>query len=127
MRFPLRLKPATRHPGAARRANRRTRCRLAFALAALATLAPACRAPAVQQTPDRASAGAAPRLVVLLAVDQFRGDLLPLYAPAFTGGLRRLLAEGRHFPEARIAHAPSNSMPGHVTLATGAHPRRHGI
>ena len=113
-----------------RRAGWRDRCGLAVAvtaLAALATLAPACRAPAVQRAAGRASASAAPRLVVLVAVDQLRGDLLPLYAPAFTGGLRWLLAEGRHFPEARIVHTPSNSMPGHVTLATGAHPRRHGI
>ena len=92
-------------------------CALAVTLAGLGV---ACAA----RQSDRA---ARPRLVVLVAVDQLRGDLLPVYRPAFTGGLRRLLDEGRWFPEARIAHVPSNSMPGHVTLATGMHPRHHGI
>jgi predicted AlkP superfamily pyrophosphatase or phosphodiesterase len=70
---------------------------------------------------------ARPTLVVLVAVDQLRADLISVYQPLFTGGLARLFREGRHYPNARVAHAPTNSMPGHVTLATGMHPRHHGI
>ncbi len=73
-------------------------------------------------------AGAArPCLVVLIVVDQLRADVLTRYASAYAGGLRRLLDDGRLYPNARIDHAPSNSMPGHITLATGVHPRHHGI
>ena len=96
-------------------------------LAGAACTTASARRDSPADTTGGAASVAAPRLVVLVAVDQLRGDLLSVYRPAFTGGLRRLLDEGRWFPNARIAHVPSNSMPGHVTLATGMHPRHHGI
>lgn len=68
-----------------------------------------------------------PKLLVLLALDQFRADYLERYGPVFTGGFRRMLDEGRSYPRATVAHAPTLSYPGHTTLATGAHPRTHGI
>ncbi len=68
-----------------------------------------------------------PRLVVLVTVDQLRGDLLERYAPALRGGFARVRREGTVFDGATVDHAPTNSYPGHVTIATGAHPRRHGI
>jgi hypothetical protein len=37
-----------------------------------------------------AATGEAPRLVLLVAVDQMRYDYLPRFASAFTGGFRRL-------------------------------------
>jgi predicted AlkP superfamily pyrophosphatase or phosphodiesterase len=77
--------------------------------------------------PSPAAPPEPPKLIVLIAVDQLRADLITIYRPLFTGGLARLFREGRHYPNARVAHAPTNSMPGHVTLATGMHPRHHGI
>lgn len=68
-----------------------------------------------------------PRLLVLVAVDQMRADYLQRFDPHFTGGFRRLLDEGRVFPNAIVDHAPTNSLPGHLTLASGAYPRRHGV
>jgi hypothetical protein len=68
-----------------------------------------------------------PGLVVVIAVDQLGEDLLDRYDSLFTGGFRRLRDEGLSFSEARVDHAITISHPGHVTLATGASPARHGI
>jgi predicted AlkP superfamily pyrophosphatase or phosphodiesterase len=73
------------------------------------------------------NAGAPPKLIVLITIDQFRGDLLERYDKAFTGGFRRLLDRGFRYTRATVDHAPTNSYPGHVTIATGAFPKRHGI
>lgn len=67
------------------------------------------------------------RLVALVVVDQLRPDLIERYDDLYTGGMRRLLDEGHVFPEATHAHAATETAPGHATLATGAHPARHGI
>lgn len=68
-----------------------------------------------------------PKLIVLITVDQFRGDLLERYNTVFTGGFRRLLDKGFRYTRATVDHAPTNSYPGHVTIATGSFPARHGI
>ena len=68
-----------------------------------------------------------PRLVLLIAVDQFRYDYLIRYGQGFTGGLRRLLDEGASFTNARLEHYPSVTAPGHATMLTGAPPSLSGI
>ncbi|HEV8337011.1 MAG TPA: alkaline phosphatase family protein [Candidatus Polarisedimenticolia bacterium] len=68
-----------------------------------------------------------PKLVVLIAVDQLRADLLDRYDSLFTGGFRRLRDRGRRYTGAMVEHAITVSHPGHVTLATGMTPARHGI
>jgi len=69
-----------------------------------------------------------PRLVLQITVDQFRGDLPMRYFDRLgEGGLRYLLAEGIHYNNAHHAHANTETIVGHVTLATGAHPAAHGI
>jgi hypothetical protein len=73
------------------------------------------------------SSASRPRLIVQVTCDQLRGDLLEKYASALTGGFARVRRQGTVFTRATIEHAPSNSYPGHVTLATGVHPRKHGI
>jgi predicted AlkP superfamily pyrophosphatase or phosphodiesterase len=79
-------------------------------------------APAVEEPP-----GQRPSLVVVIAVDQLGEDLLERYDKLFTGGFRRLRDQGMSFSEARVDHAITISHPGHVTLATGDEPARHGI
>lgn len=78
---------------------------------------------------DRSAAPAhqGPRLVVLVAIDQLRADLLERYRPAFTGGLAHLLDNGRHFPGASHRHSMTTTAVGHTTLSTGVVPTRHGI
>lgn len=69
----------------------------------------------------------APRLVVLLVVDQLPADLLDRYSEAFTGGIRRLLDGGFQFTRATHDHALTATAPGHATISTGVYPSRHGI
>lgn len=68
-----------------------------------------------------------PRLIVVIAVDQLGADLLIRNQEAFSGGLRRLREEGFRFDEGWVDHAPTLSIPGHATIATGAYPRTHGF
>jgi len=68
-----------------------------------------------------------PRLLVLIAIDQFRADYLERYDSAFVGGFRRLKDEGLYWRRAIVDHAPTLSYPGHATLATGCNPRTHGF
>ncbi|HYV19704.1 MAG TPA: alkaline phosphatase family protein [Verrucomicrobiae bacterium] len=68
-----------------------------------------------------------PALVVMVAVDQLRADLLDRYDAAFDGGFRRLRQKGLWFTNTLVDHAITVSHPGHATLATGVHPGHHGI
>ncbi len=70
---------------------------------------------------------APPKLIVLVVVDQLRGDMLPAYSDVFTDGLRKLLDDGFRFTRATHDHAVTSTAPGHATLATGLHPSHHGI
>ncbi|MBI4540949.1 MAG: alkaline phosphatase family protein [Gemmatimonadetes bacterium] len=85
---------------------------------AAAALLPGCQ---------RAAQEERPALIVLIAVDQLRADLLERYDSLFTGGLRRLMDQGRYYASGVHDHAGTETAPGHATLATGVFPSRHGI
>jgi predicted AlkP superfamily pyrophosphatase or phosphodiesterase len=68
-----------------------------------------------------------PRLVVLIVVDQFRGDYVEWYGHQWTKGLRRLLDRGAVFPDAAYSFALTKTCAGHATIATGAFPSTHGM
>ncbi len=73
-------------------------------------------------------AQAKPRLVLQITVDQLRGDLPRRYlAKMETGGFRYLLEKGVVYENAHHAHANTETIVGHTTLATGAHPSEHGM
>ena len=68
------------------------------------------------------------RLVLQITVDQLRGDALMRFGDRFEkGGFNYLLGNGVYYLNAHYAHANTETAPGHATLATGAHPSRHGI
>lgn len=69
----------------------------------------------------------APKLTILIGLDQFRASYLIEYNEAFVGGFRRIIDNGLWYQNAIVDHAPTLSLPGHTTLATGANPRTHGI
>lgn len=67
------------------------------------------------------------KLVVLIAVDGLRGDMLEKFRPAFSHGFKRMFDEGFNYKNTWDNHAITVSHAGHVTLATGNYPRTHGI
>ncbi|MEZ6015258.1 MAG: alkaline phosphatase family protein [Planctomycetota bacterium] len=69
----------------------------------------------------------APRLLVVISVDQMRPDQLTRLAPLLDGGLGRMLREGLEFRAATLDYAATETGPGHTTLGTGCLPRTHGI
>ncbi len=69
-----------------------------------------------------------PKLILQITVDQLRGDLPRRYLPKMgDGGFRYLLSEGIVYEDAHHAHANTETIVGHATLATGAHPSAHGL
>ena len=65
-----------------------------------------------------------PTLVVVLSVDQLRRDRL---VEVTSGGLNRLISQGRVFVEGQLAHAISTTCPGHASILTGQNPSHHGL
>ena len=85
-----------------------------------------------QQAPAPPVTRAAPgapeiKLVLLIAVDQLRYDYLTRFRGEFTGGFKRLLADGANFSDASLEHYPTVTAPGHATMLSGATPAVSGI
>lgn len=70
---------------------------------------------------------AAPKLVVVLVVDQMRADYLERYGSRFNGGLARLMKEGAWFTRAAYPYLNTVTCAGHSTIGTGTFPYRHGM
>ncbi len=69
-----------------------------------------------------------PKLIVVIVIDQFRGDYLERYRDQFgDGGFRLLLDHGAYFPNCDYNYANTRTAPGHATLFTGAYSNGHGI
>lgn len=92
---------------------------------------PLPRAAVAGSTPKQAATTAPlsrPRLLLLLAIDQFRYDYLERFDDLFApNGLRRLQREGASWTEANYDHIPTETAPGHATMLTGAWPSESGI
>ncbi|CAN5399104.1 alkaline phosphatase PhoY [soil metagenome] len=94
-------------------------------LASLAALAVALvSAPVGAQAAPPAAA--APKLIVVVSVDQFSADLFAEYRDHATGGFARLL-KGAVFPHGYQSHAATETCPGHSTILTGLRPEHTGI
>jgi predicted AlkP superfamily pyrophosphatase or phosphodiesterase len=69
-----------------------------------------------------------PKLVVILVIDQFRGDYLERYRDHFVeGGFRLFLDRGANFADCNYQYANTRTAPGHATLLSGAYSDGHGI
>lgn len=69
-----------------------------------------------------------PKLILQITVDQLRGDLpVRYYNQLGEGGLKYLLDQGVNYIDAHHGHANTETIVGHATLATGAHPSVHGM
>ena len=95
-----------------------------FALGAVVT---ASQQPAAPVRPRAAAAQPEVRLVLLIAVDQFRYDYLTRFRKEFSGGFDRLLTQGAVFTDANLEHYPTVTAIGHATMLTGATPSVSGI
>jgi predicted AlkP superfamily pyrophosphatase or phosphodiesterase len=79
-------------------------------------------------TVANAKAGSAIRLVLQITVDGLRGDLLNRYQASFgKDGFSYLLKQGTVYTNAHYQHANTETIVGHVTLATGTFPSQHGM
>lgn len=76
------------------------------------------------QTP---ASGERPALLVLITVDQFRGDYLDRFGSQLTGGLARFRTQSALFTHAWQDHAIPETAPGHSTLLSGREPVHTGI
>jgi predicted AlkP superfamily pyrophosphatase or phosphodiesterase len=92
-----------------------------MAFLAVTAAAQTGKVPASHQSPQR------PKLVVLLVVDQMRGDYVDKFRSQWTGGLRRLVDEGAWFRDAAYPYAATETCVGHATISTGALPATHGM
>src|ERR1017187_1692834 len=71
---------------------------------------------------------ARPKLVVVIVIDQFRGDYLERYRDQFgDGGFRVFLDRGAYFTDCNYDYANTRTAPGHATLFTGSYTSGHGI
>ena len=71
---------------------------------------------------------ARPKLVVVIVIDQFRGDYLERYRDQFgDGGFRVFLDRGAYFTDCYYDYANTRTAPGHATLFTGSYTSGHGI
>lgn len=69
-----------------------------------------------------------PRLVVVVAIDQFRGDYIRRFEPLFgNGGFRRIQREGFDYANCLYPTANTETGPGHASLLSGAYGHRSGI
>jgi len=69
-----------------------------------------------------------PKLVVVIVIDQFRGDYLERYRDQFGEGvLRVFLDRGAYFTDCNYDYANTRTAPGHATLFTGSYTSEHGI
>jgi predicted AlkP superfamily pyrophosphatase or phosphodiesterase len=82
--------------------------------------APAASA-AIRTAPGR------PKLVVMLVVDQMRGDYVDKFQGQWAGGLKRLVEEGAWFHDAAYPYAATETCVGHSTISTGSFPATHGM
>src|SRR3712207_5437114 len=68
-----------------------------------------------------------PKLIVNVAIDQFRYDYLTRFRADYTGGLKRFLEQGAVFTNAHYEHFPTVTAIGHSTMLSGATPSVSGI
>lgn len=86
-----------------------------------------CSAAGGAKAPAGADA-ARPRLVVLVIVDQLRGDMPWRFRERFgEGGFRYLMDHGVSYRNAHFRHAATSTAVGHASLVTGGNVPQHGL
>ena len=73
------------------------------------------------------SAARAPKLIVLLSIDQMRGDYIDKFQHQWSKGLKRLITEGAWFRQADYPYYNNVTCAGHASISTGTVPAVHGM
>jgi hypothetical protein len=69
-----------------------------------------------------------PKLIVIVVIDQFRGDYLNRDQVKFKGrGFKLFMDQGAWFTDCYYDYANTKTAPGHATIGTGAYSDGHGI
>jgi predicted AlkP superfamily pyrophosphatase or phosphodiesterase len=69
-----------------------------------------------------------PKLVVVIVIDQFRGDYLNRERAQFRNrGFKLFMDQGAWFTDCYYDYANTKTAPGHATIGTGAYSDGHGI
>jgi hypothetical protein len=77
----------------------------------------------------------APKLTIVISIDQFRRDYIGKWADLFlpptsregVGGFRWLSERGANFVNSAYSHVPTETGPGHAIIGTGSDPSQTGI
>lgn len=97
-------------------------------LAAFAPVSNGAETPATQTSTASDTTHSEPRLILQITVDALRGDLPKRYAHVLgDGGFRYLMEQGIDYINANYQHANTETIVGHVSLATGSVPAAHGM
>lgn len=97
-------------------------------LAAFLLTSVASQESAVAASATEAATHAKPRLILQITVDALRSDLPERYAHVLgDGGFRYLKEHGVDYTNAHYQHANTETIVGHVSLATGSVPAAHGM
>jgi len=97
-------------------------------LTKLSAIAMLVMLPAVTFAANDPVSGSPPRLILQITVDALRGDLPRRYAHVLgEGGFRYLMEQGVDYTNAHYLHANTETIVGHVSLATGSVPAAHGM
>ena len=83
--------------------------------------------PSAQTARPAAQAADKPKLVVLISVDQMRGDYVDRFRHQWTKGLHRLVTEGAWFRQADYPYYNTVTCAGHASMSTGTVPAVHGM
>jgi predicted AlkP superfamily pyrophosphatase or phosphodiesterase len=84
-------------------------------------------APFAAQTSQPAARPRAPKLIVLLSIDQMRGDYIDKFQHQWSKGLKRLITEGAWFRQADYPYYNTVTCAGHASISTGTVPAVHGM
>ncbi|PLX22319.1 MAG: hypothetical protein C0599_06600 [Salinivirgaceae bacterium] len=72
--------------------------------------------------------GDKPKLIVIAVIDQMRFDYMYRFSDQFTNdGFKKLTNEGTVFKNATHNYLLTQSIPGYVTIMSGAEPANHGV
>lgn len=80
--------------------------------------------PSAAQTVTHARA---PKLIVLISIDQMRGDYIDKFQHQWSKGLKRLITEGAWFRQADYPYYNTVTCAGHASISTGTVPAVHGM